>query len=48
MIKIRVGYLIDKSAEDVFDAFTDHKNYDRYPWIEARHEAGNRIGGTRR
>ena len=48
MIKIRVEYLIDKSAEEAFGAITDQENYDRYPRIELRHEAGNRIGGTGR
>ena len=34
MIKIRVEYLIDKSPEEVFDAITDHENYDRYPGFD--------------
>jgi hypothetical protein len=35
MIKIRVEYLMDKGAEDVFDAIADHENYERYPGIDS-------------
>jgi uncharacterized protein YndB with AHSA1/START domain len=35
MIKIRVEYLLDKNVEDVFDAITDHENYERYPGFDS-------------
>lgn len=34
MINVRVWYVLDMDVEDVFDAMTDHENYDRYPGFE--------------
>jgi len=35
LINIRVEYLLDMDVEDVFDAITDHENYDRYPGFDS-------------
>ncbi|MEM9090095.1 MAG: SRPBCC family protein [Cyanobacteria bacterium P01_F01_bin.53] len=34
MFKIRVNCVIDKSAEKVFEAITDHANYNKFPGID--------------
>ncbi len=35
MINIRVEYVLDMNVEDVFDAITDHENYERYPGFDS-------------
>ena len=53
MIHIRVEYVMEKSAEDAFDALTDHENYQNYPGftssalLEAGKPERNGLGALR-